>query len=323
MLKLSSFLQAKFNFFLYTIFGWGVIKIYMFLLCRLYFLVNKDERNSIKKSVKDALGCIKRKKDISSLIERVFSGIYSHYYEKIYISFEKKNKVVDFLTHHVSCNDIPIIKSSLIKGRGVILITGHYGAIEYIPIVLAINDIDISMIAKFKTHQLRKKGFEQAANFGIRVIDADNRGSVIKMAIHELKQNRVLITQCDEIDEWKPSGGKITSFLGKITGLDRTINLLHKRTGAEVVFGVMHRYSLNQYRFIAYSHEQMIEMTRYIPLATTGEVVLKVLEQLIYKYPEQWYEWKKYSEIINTHGLDYEEERQVTVIHSQPVLNIN
>lgn len=322
MLKLSNFLQAKFNFYLYMILGWGFVRLYMFILCKFYFLVKKQERISIEKSVRDVIGWVKRKKELTNITKRVFSGIFFHYYEKIYISFEKKNKVRDFMARHVSCKDISTIKESLLKGRGVILITGHYGAIEYIPILLAMNNVDISMIAKFKTPQLKKKGFKQAANFGIRMIDGDAKGNVLKMAINELKQNRVVITQCDEIDEWRTSDKKKTTFLGRITGLDRTINLLHRRTGAEVVFGVMHRFSLRQYKFIAYTHEQMINMIRYAPSTTTGEIVLKVLEQLIYKYPEQWYEWKKYPDINNIHGSDDVDKRQVIVPYQQPTFNI-
>jgi Kdo2-lipid IVA lauroyltransferase/acyltransferase len=322
MLKLSNFLQAKFNIFLYTILGWSFVRLYMFILCKLYFFIKKEERNSIEKSVQSVIGWMKKKKDLENITRKVFSGIFSHYYEKIFAAFENRQKVTDFLNCHVSYKDISIIKKSLSKEKGVILITGHYGAIEYIPLLLAINDIKLSMIAKFKTPQLRKMAFKQADNFGVRMIDATAKGYVIKEAINELKQNRVLITQCDEIDEWRTSEKK-TTFLGQVTGLDRTINLLHKRTGAEIVFGVLHRYNLDQYKFIAYSYEQMIEMIRYIPSITTGEIVLKVLEQFIYNYPEQWYEWKKYPDLINAKCAIGTEGRYIALPYMQPTFNIN
>ena len=320
MFKLSSFLQAKVNFIFYSLFGWGFVKLYMFFLCKFYFFIKKDEKNTIKKSVYDAIGWINREKDLSNVIRGVFSGIFSHYYEKIFAAFENKKKVTDFLYNHVSFEDISVIKKSLLKGKGVILITGHYGAIEYIPLLLAINNIKISIIAKFKTPQLRKMAFEQAYNFGVRMIDGADNGNVLKHAINELKENRVLITQCDEIDEWRTSDKKKTTFLGQVTGLDRTINLLHKRTGAEVVFGVLHRFNLKRYTFVAYSYEQMIEMIRYTPSVTAGEVVLKVLEQLIYKYPDQWYEWKKYSQICSSGLSDGRREEKIHRPLLQPLL---
>ncbi len=184
----------------------------------------------------------------------------------------------------------------------MLLITGHYGAIEYIPTLLALNNIRVSIIAKFKTLKLKKRVFEQAARYGIHLIDGENRGEVLKSAINELRNNRVLITQCDEMDEWRPSVKEKTSFLGNNTGLDRTINILHKRTEAEVLFGVIYRFNLDQYRFLLYSHSQMIKMVPRTSSAATGEIVLKVLEQFICSYPEQWYQWKKLPDLFKAHN---------------------
>ena len=138
------------------------------------------------------------------------------------------------------------------------------------------------MIAKFKTRQLKKKVFSQAKHYNIRLIDAESTGNVLKTAIKELKKNRVLITQCDEIEEWRQSKKTKTSFLGQVTGLDRTINIIQKRTGAEVVFGVIHRYNLSEYKLIMYSYEDMLKMLDNVSPSSVGETVLKVLEQFIY-----------------------------------------
>ncbi|MDB9823391.1 hypothetical protein OAC89_06815, partial [Deltaproteobacteria bacterium] len=225
--------------------------------------------------------------------------IFSHYYEKLFIAFEKHEKKNKFLNQSVLCNDLSVIRRCLLKGKGVMLITGHYGAIEYIPALLGANGFDLSMIAKFKTEKLKKKILSQTRKYNARFIDAEKTGNVLKNAIKELKENRVLITQCDEIEEWRPSEKRKTSFLGQVTGLDRTIDVIQRRTGAEVVFGVIHRFNLSEYKLIVYSQEDMLEMLEGISLSSVGETVLKVLEQFIYYYPEQWYQWKKYREIAN------------------------
>ena len=100
-------------------------------------------------------------------MKKVFKGILSHYYEKLYIAFENKDKAVDFLSRNIASRDISVIERSLDRGNGVILITGHYGAIEFIPTLLAVKNVKISMIAKFKTEQLRKKIFNQAQKYNI------------------------------------------------------------------------------------------------------------------------------------------------------------
>lgn len=299
-LKLSNFLQARLNIFLYTIFGWGLVKFYIFFLGNIYFWLKKDEKQIIKKSVLDVTNMFMRCGDRDEIVKKVFRGILSHYFEKIYIAFENKQRATEFLSHRVSCDDITVIKKAISQKKGVILITGHYGAIEFIPTLLAIKNIEISMIAKFKTARLRKKIFEQAEKYNIRMIDAGKSENVFGQAINELKENRVLVTQCDEIDEWRPSDKKRTTFLGQIVGLDRTINIMTKRSGAEVLFGIIHRHSLSDYKLIVYSYDDMLKMFTKNTRLSAGEMVLKVLEQFIYHHPEQWYQWKKYPEMCSS-----------------------
>jgi len=317
-IKLSPFLQSRFNIFLCLTFGWWVAKFYIFFLGKLYFFLNKKEKQIISNAVVDVIGNIKRGVDIEEVTKRVFRGIFSHYYEKLFIAFEEKEKATKFLNNNISSADLVVIRRCLLKGKGVIVITGHYGAIEYIPTLLAVNDFDISMIAKFKTEQLKKKVFSQAEKYKIRLIDAENAGDVLKTTIKELKENRVLVTQCDEIEEWRPSEKKKTSFLGQVTGLDRTINIIQRRTGAEVVFGVIHRYNLSEYKLIMYSYEDMLKMLGGIPLSTVGETVLKVLEQFIYYYPEQWYQWKKYPELRKSSIIGAKAEKPISFPFLQP-----
>ncbi|MBN1907089.1 MAG: hypothetical protein JW927_18565 [Deltaproteobacteria bacterium] len=297
---LSNFLQARFNISMYMTFGWGLARIYIFILGRIYYLIRRGEKQIIERSITDVVTLINRDNERDEIIKKVISGILFHYYEKLFIAYEEKKRATQFLTRNISAGNISTIKNGLNKGKGVVLITGHYGAIEYIPTLLAVNNVNISMIAKFKTAQLREKIFKQADKYGIRMIDADTRGNVLNKAINELRENRVLVTQCDEFDEWRPSENIKTTFLGHVTGLDRTINILIKRAGAEVVFGLLHRYSLSHYSLILYSYEQMVGILPSMQLKTSGEMVLKMLEQFIFRYPEQWYQWKKYPELIGS-----------------------
>jgi len=295
--KLSPFLQSKFNIFICLSFGWALARFYMFFLGKLYFFLNKQERQIIMNAIVDVIGGARQGVNIEEIAKKVFHGILCHYYEKLFIAFQDKDKATEFLNDHILSDDLSVLSRSLLRGKGAIVITGHYGAIEFIPTLLAVNGFDVSMIAKFKTERLKKQVFSQAQKYNIRLIDAEKKGSVLKRAIKELNENRVLVTQCDEIEEWRPSEKKRTSFLGRVTGLDRTINAIQKRTGAEVVFGVIHRYNLKEYKLIMYSYEDMLKMLEGIPVSTVGETVLKVLEQFILYHPEQWYQWKKYPEI--------------------------
>ena len=78
--------------------------------------------------------------------------------------------------------------------------------------------------------------------------------------------------------------------------MDKAINLIQKRTGAEVVFGVLHRFNPRKYRLIIESCEDMLSKLgkRH---SSVGKLVLKTFEQYVYEHPEQWYIWQDYAEI--------------------------
>lgn len=293
-MDLSRFLQSKFNMFIYAVFGWYMTRVLVFFFGRLYFYFNKKERQRIEHAVWESMGPGKKRSDVRKLIRKVFKGIYCHYYEKLFIAYEKPEKAIRFMNRNIADKDLYKLRSILRKRRGAVLVTGHYGAIEFIPTLLAAQGFDVSMIAKFKTPQLKRKVYSQAEKYGIRLIDGDKRGGVLRAAARELNENRILITQCDEISEWRPSAKETISFLGRITGLDRTINVIQKRTGAEVVFGVIHRYHLDKYELMMVDYPEILSRLAQPSSLSVGEAVLKFLEKTIYANPEQWYQWKKY-----------------------------
>lgn len=296
-MDLSRFLQSKFNLFLYSVFGWNMARVLVFFFGRLYFYFNKKERELIEHAVKESMGPGKRRSDLRKLTKSVFRGIYCHYYEKLFITYEHPEKAVRFMNRNITHKDFHKLRAILGKGKGVILVTGHYGAIEYIPALLAAQGFQVSMVGKFKTPQLKRKVYAQAKKYGIRPIDGDKRGGILRTIAKELNENRVLITQCDEIEEWRPSAKETMSFLGRITGLDRTINVIQKRTGAEIVFGVIHRYHLDKYELKMVDYSEILSRLALSSRLSVGEAVLKFLERSIYTNPEQWYQWKKYSAI--------------------------
>jgi lauroyl/myristoyl acyltransferase len=114
------------------------------------------------------------------------------------------------------------------------------------------------------------------------------------------------------MEEWRPSSKQFISFLGRRTGLDRTINALHKRTGAEVVFALIHRHSLNKYSFIAHPVNTGVQSNHSV-----GSELLKILEQYILRYPEQWYQWKNYF-LIGASGSEVYNPRIMEI--KQPVI---
>jgi lauroyl/myristoyl acyltransferase len=283
--------------------GWKMALNYMMVLGRLYFFLKEDEKQKIIKSLESVFGNRKGKSEIEAISKEVFRGLYAHYYEKLFNAYEEIAALSAFMERSIEPHGLDKLDVALERGKGVLFVSGHYGGIEYIPIYLALKGYEVSVIMKFATEQLRETSFARAEALGMSVVDAGQERGVLSAVLRELRAKRTVFIECDEIDEWKPSNRERVFFLGKMIGVDRTINLIHKRTGAEVVLGLLHRFSLHNYALVIEDHQDILSRVgRKAP--SLGVALLKSLEQLIYQGPEQWYQWTKYADMADMRADD-------------------
>jgi len=320
-LNLSSFLQWRFNILMCKILRLRGIFYYINILGKLYFFFNKKEKWQIKKAINTVFSDHKHPFEIRLLTKNVFRGIVFHYYEKFVNAFAAPEALKSFFRIHVEGERMTALKKALAKGNGVLLVTGHYGGLEFIPAFLGAKNYPVTIVARFSSDRLRKLCFQQADNFSVKVIDGDHTPNIAKAIFTALRENRIVITQCDEIDEWRPCRHKIIHFLGQTIHLDKTIDLLSKRCTAAIVFGVMHRDQQHRYKFIVTSWEEMATRFQRSMDMSIGAVVLKFMEHYIYKYPEGWYLWKKYPtlDLFAPSGVDVKAPTSIPVLEPSTV----
>jgi lauroyl/myristoyl acyltransferase len=304
-MKLSSFLQTKPNLFLYQQMGWKIGLFYIMALGKLFFLVKRHEKEKIEWSLDSLFGTVQGESDLKALKKAVFRGIFYHYYEKLFNAFSSAEALSEFLETQVYAEGLGAIEQGLNRGRGVLLITGHFGGVEFIPGFLAKSGFPVTILVRFSSERLRQVSLEKAKRFQTRIIDVDHTPNVLKAVCDHLKENRVVITQCDEMDEWRPSRRGAHLFLGKLVNVDRTISILTRRTGAFVVFSLMQRASNRHYQFSSISLDDIRKrfiLSSHMPI---GTIVLKFLEHHIYRHPEEWYQWGKYAKMQGIERNEY------------------
>jgi lauroyl/myristoyl acyltransferase len=295
------------NLLIYQMLGWKMAFYYILVLGRLYFSIKRMEKRRIELSIQAVFGHSKDKREIASITRDVFRGVFFHYYEKLFNAYADVRTLKNFFDRFVDSPTLDKLDTALSRGRGVLFVTGHYGGIEYIPIYLAVRGYPISVIAKFATPQLKETLRRRTEPFGLRIIDASQKNSILPTVLKELRSNRIVFIECDEIEEWKLSDKQRIVFLGSRVGLDRTINILQKRAQAEVIFGVLRRSSLREYALFLEHYEDMA--SRFGENAISfGEAVLKDLEKLILSDPKQWYQWKNFFDIAFAKPVDSEEK---------------
>jgi lauroyl/myristoyl acyltransferase len=297
-ISLSKFLQSRFNILICQKLGWGVASLYVTILGKLYFFFNRKEKCKIEGAVTTLFEGYKSKSEIESIKSNVFRGILSHYYEKLFNAFSSADALKAFLGVHMKNEGLTAVEDGLSRGKGVLLVTGHFGGVEFIPGYLAFNNYPVTIVVRFPSSHLRNISVKKADEFATKIIDAENTRNIMKAICDNLKENRIVVTQCDEIDEWRPSRHDKVLFLGEEINLDKTIDILLRRVVASIVFGIMHRNDNQEYRFVVNSLEQMAKRLKSSENMSVGALVLKFLELNIYEYPEEWYQWKNYPGII-------------------------
>jgi Kdo2-lipid IVA lauroyltransferase/acyltransferase len=303
-LSLSKFLQMRLNSFLFRFLPFSISRFYIKVLGRLYYLLNWSEKTLIRKTIQHVLGTQTPAASLKKKVKGAFKGIFDHYHEKLFVGYSHFPRLLDFLRSQVKFAGAESLQAALQDGNGVILVTGHFGAVEFLPGALALNGYPTSMICRFQTTRLRESMGRRAEAVGLHLIDADE-GNIILSAMKALKQGRILITECDEFDEWRPDPHRDSYFLNCRLPSDRTLELLRKRSGAQIITALVQRDGNQEYT----CNLTPVGNGASPVNLTVHEQCLSVLERTVENHPEQWYQWKKFGKMIKSH-FEVEHDRQ-------------
>ncbi len=229
------------------------------------------------------------------LVNAALQGIFDHYHEKLVMAYYPYVAMRRLLDNRIDLIRESDMAGALSQGRGLILVTGHFGAVEFLPGVLAARGYPVSIIVKFQNPEVGRIMKERAATADLELIDP-GESSVLQTALEALHRGRILITECDEFDEHRPGKDTAVQFLGAQLPGDRSLDILQRRSGAPVVMALVKRQPQQRY---------LLEFT-LLPAGNTdtptlGARCLKILEQAIYAAPDHWYQWKKFGKIIEPH----------------------
>ena len=229
----------RLNSFLFRWLPFSISRAYLLALGKLYYLLNWGEKTLIRRTIQHVFKRRFPAPILKQKIKAAYKGILDHYHEKLFVGYSHFPRLLDFLRSQVKFAGAEQLQDALEDGKGVILVTGHYGAVELLPGALALNGYPTSMICRFQTTRLRESMGRRAEAVGLHLIDADD-GNIILAAMKALKEGRILITEVDEFDEWRPDP-KRDSFLNCRLDSDRTLELLRKRSGAQIITALMKR----------------------------------------------------------------------------------
>jgi KDO2-lipid IV(A) lauroyltransferase len=304
-LSLSKFLQMSWSQYFFRFLPFSLSQWAIRTLGRLYYLVNRREQALIQ----EMIGLVFRGKiaagKVQEKIQTAFQGIFDHYHEKLFLGYSNFPRLKAFLRKQVDFPDLDKLQEAQAAGRGVILVTGHFGAVEFLPGALTLNGIPTSMLCRFQSTRLREAQGRRARWIGLDLIEP-RRGQGLWAALRALRAGRILIIECDEFENWRPAPHRLVYFLRHRLPPDRTLEVLHRRSGAPVVTALVKRDGRRPYtcQLTPVDHRSS---PGTIPIS---ERCLEILEAAVQTHPEQWYQWKEFGKMIKTHrevGYDHQE----------------
>jgi len=287
-IRISTFFQSPANIFLFRHMSPRVAQRYLHAIGMLYYLLNRREKRLIETNVREVLSGQDRR-HVRKVVHETFKGIFTHYFEKMFSAYLDDRTVERYVTEHFRVQGIELLHKSLAQGRGCILVTAHWGAVEFIPWVLQMRGIPMSVILECATARLAKNLREKSARASTELISSAYGGSIFLRALHSLKSNRVLMTQCDEVDAWRRRMSHTIRLFGRQLFFDNAIDVLSHRSGAPVVAGFLKRSGKGRYTLILedVSVERKPE--------SSARDCLELWQKYVTECPEQWYQWKKWS----------------------------
>lgn len=301
---LSRFLQFPLN--LLVLRGlppsWG--RTYLRMLGRAYYSCFPEQQTNVRFALEACLPAMGDLSEEDSRWSRVRSGIVDHYFEKLFLGSQRIDRIRENATRKVRLTGLDLLHETMARKKGLILVTGHYGAVEFIPGALGFRGYPVTIMVHCKTAGLQKILEKKAQAAGVKLLDPKAK-SVFFSAVKDLKEGRILITQCDEIDSWRPYRDRTVKFLGMEVGLDKSLDILAQKSEAPVIFGLNHRHANGLY-------ELHLQRPGDHPAAAGQDLIsaqcLSVLSSYIYKHPEAWYEWKKIPHLLNQARLEVSHE---------------
>ena len=282
-MSISGFFQARFNIFLFRHAPLWFSKRYLRLLGMLYYIVNRDEARQIEENVRTVFN---DPREVRAIVRKTFDGIFDHYTEKLLHAYGNLNRLKREFGDMLEYSGLEYLEEARRKG-GVILVTGHFGAIEYLPMAMNLKQYPVSMVLKFKTEELKRSLMERAEQNNVELIDAGNADLIWKQ-INALKQGSILLTECDEVEAWNTrQQNTMDAFGGRIL-VDRTIAFLARHTGASVLGAFLMRTERG-YRLVIEPVGETAGDDRDL-----AQSVMKLFERFVMSAPDQWYQWKKF-----------------------------
>jgi KDO2-lipid IV(A) lauroyltransferase len=251
------------------------------LLGKALFRVDRKHRKIVIDNLIYAFGHQKSTHEIQFLAKQVFINLLQVVFEIGWSLKQDERQLVK----HFKIDGYRHIKKSYEKGKGVLVLTAHFGNWELLTVIGAMIKFPLSIVVRpldFKP--LDHFFFNLRTRFGGKIIPKKRS---FRKILESLNRGEMVALLMDQNVDWYE--GVFAKFMGRRACTNHGLALLALKTGAPVVpvFMVREKTGLKG------------KFGQEIPFIKTGDSrkdievntrqYNKAIEDMIYQYPEQWF----------------------------------
>jgi lauroyl/myristoyl acyltransferase len=266
-------LPVKFGYFVATFFS------------DIHHLFANKDRKAVAENLK-AIFPEKSGKEIRAIRLRM-----SRNFAKYLVDFFRfDNLDREYINKHIHVENIENFNRAMDKGKGVVVLTAHLGNWELGGVVIALMGYPFWVVALPHKDKLVNKFFnDKRESKGIKVMAL---GSAVRTCLKVLNNNQLigLVGDRDFTDS-----GLVMDFFGKPTIFPEGPAAFCLKTGAPIVPGFMLRNKDDSFTLLI---EKPIEFQptgdRHRDLRELMQRYIKLFEDYIRRYPDQWYMFRRF-----------------------------
>jgi len=218
-------------------------------------------------------------------IKKIANGCFQHFGKSLVEVMQFPKLTLQKINQFVTFSGREHLDAALAKGKGVIILTAHFGNWELLGASLTLNGYPLNVIAR----PVRKERLEEILRayreaVGMRVIY--NRGTSVKQTLRCLKNNEMLGILPD-VDT--KVGGVFVDFFGRLAYTPYGPVALALKTQASLLPTLIVRQPDDTHRVVI---EKPLELQltgrKDVDVTVNTQLFTKVIESYIRKYPTQW-----------------------------------
>jgi lauroyl/myristoyl acyltransferase len=258
-------------------------------LARMYAFFSKKDREAIQENLRILFPNYETKK-IKAIRSRIFVNFGKYLVDFFRLSLIDK----DYINRYVKIEGRHFLDQALAKGKGAILSSAHLGNWELGGVVLAAIGIPLDVVAlNHKQDKVNRFFTEQRTQKGVGVIPV---GVSVRRCFKSLSSNRcvALVGDRDYFDN-----GLLIEFFGKKTIIPKGPALFSRRCNSPIIPVYMVRNNDDTFTLkITEPIESKHTKDEHDDLISITKNIVKVIEDMARKYPEQWFVFRRFWEKI-------------------------